>query len=203
MIKIKQNGIMQGIVKVHRLKAGTADKYRLVASFLRDIERKGGERNERIAQQLRRELRNIFENGYIGTPVECHNLITASSDRGMGTIVKQLAGTSAYTLEITHGEIGDSATAPTEADTQLNNGLDRKAVTLTTELSNKSVQFQFFWSDLELTNGTYREFGIYANGTSLTLGNGRLFNHALLVPVYTKADNEDTTVEVQITLQND
>lgn len=194
---------MKGLVKVHRLKAGTADKYRKVADFLRAVEKQGGEKNERIAQQLRKELRNIFENGFIATAVECHNLITASSDRGMGTIIKQLAGSSAYTLEITHGEIGTSATTPTEADVALNAGVSRKEVTVVTELSNKSVQFQFFWADLELTDDTYREFGIYANGTSLTLGNGRMFNHALFSPIYNKSSGEDTTVEVQITLQND
>ena len=207
-MNINQGAIIRGVVKVHTLKAGTAEKSWQVADFLRDVERKARlstnqrevEKHERIAQELRKKLRNIFENGYIATPVECHNLITASSDRGMGTIIKQLAGSSAYTLEITHGEIGTSATTPTEADTALNAGVSRKEVTVVTELSNKSVQFQFFWSDLELTNDTYREFGIYANGTTLTLGNGRMFNHALFSPVYNKSSSEDTTVEVQITL---
>jgi hypothetical protein len=116
--------------------------------------------------------------------------------------MKHLAGISSYSLAITHGELGTGNTAPAESDTALTTAADRQTITLLTVSASNQITAQFFWADAELANATYREFGMFAAGTNLTLGNGQLFNHALLSPVYTKATAEDTTVEAIVTINN-
>lgn len=128
------------------------------------------------------------------------NLVVSSANHGRNLICQRLAGTNTYSLNITHGEIGTGSTAPTDGDTGLIAGVARSGDPLTSVVNNV-VTIQFFFSDAQLPNQTYREFGTFVDGI-ITLGTGQLFNRILISPVYTKAAGEDTTVEVEFTINS-
>lgn len=137
------------------------------------------------------ELRNV---------VHANNIVLSSADRGLDLILDRLAGTNTYSLNLSHCDIGTSATAPTEADTGLIAGVARAAKVDAT-ITGKQVVLRFFWADADLANGTYHEIAAYIDGNA-TLGNGRPFNRAIFGSGYTKGSNTDTTVELTITLSN-
>ena len=125
-------------------------------------------------------------------------VVTGAGGYGRNIIARRLGSDNTYSLNVTHGEIGTGTNAPTNGDTALQTPSVRVATTLAT-ITNNIVNLQFFFSDATLPNGTYREFGTFIDGTS-TLGSGRLFNRALFSTAYTKASGEDTTVEVEFTI---
>jgi len=135
---------------------------------------------------------------FLGVATETRNVVVTSDQRGRNLIIQHLKGSHAHELEITHGEIGTGQTSPAASDTALTTATDRKAKALASITAANSITLQFFWADAELSNGTYYECGTYSDSSSLTLGDGRLFNHALFSPSYVKASGEDTTMQVQI-----
>ncbi len=126
------------------------------------------------------------------------NLIMIGSDRGLGLLVNRLVNSLTYTGVINYGALGSSATAPTTADTQLTTEVARTTVANGVNSTNTVAQIQFFFADAILANGTYREFGMFVDGTA-SANTGRLFNHALFSTPYVKASGTDTTVEVDVT----
>ncbi len=126
------------------------------------------------------------------------NLVVSSANYGRNIIAQRLASINTYTLNVTHGEIGTGTNAPANSDTALQTPIDRIAITYQS-VTNNVVTLQFFWSDLDIANGTYQEFGTFIDG-SATLGSGQLFNRVLFGTAYTKASGEDTTVEVTFTI---
>lgn len=128
------------------------------------------------------------------------NLVVNNSNRGRNIIAQRLASTNTYTLNITHGEIGTGTNVPANSDTALQTPTARVATTLATiSIALNVVSCQFFFGDAALANGTYREFGTFIDGTA-TIGTGQLFNRALFATAYTKASGEDTTIEVEFTI---
>lgn len=125
-------------------------------------------------------------------------VVTGTGGYGRNIIARRLGSDNTYSLNVTHGEIGTGTNAPANGDTALQTPSTRVATTLAT-ITNNIVNLQFFFSDATLPNGTYREFGTFIDGTS-TLGSGRLFNRALFSTAYAKASGEDTTVEVEFTV---
>jgi hypothetical protein len=126
------------------------------------------------------------------------NLIMLGNDTGKDLILDRLAGTNTYSLNITHADIGTGTNPPAASDTQLQNPTVR-AVKTSASVSGNTLTLQFFFSDALLPNGTYREFGTFVDGSG-TISTGRIFNRALFGLPYTKASGEDTTIEVQITI---
>ena len=130
------------------------------------------------------------------------NMIMQGSNIGKDLIVQKLiaayTGTDPYTLHITHGAIGTSATAPTTADTQLGAESARVSLTYAQDSSYNEAVMQFFFPDSVLANTTYYEFGVFVDGTTAP-NSGQLFNHALFGTPYSKSPGVDTTVEVDIT----
>lgn len=128
------------------------------------------------------------------------NLIVNNSNRGKNLVAQRLASQNTYTLNITHGEIGTGTNPPAVTDTALQTPSVRVATTLASIGAGLNVvTTQFFFSDAALPNGTYNEFGTFIDGTG-TLGSGQLFNRALFATPYTKASAEDTTIEVEFTI---
>lgn len=125
------------------------------------------------------------------------NLVMDTTGRGIQMLMERLGGSTTYTGIINYGAIGTGSTTPTISDTQLTTEITRTTVS-TTSISGDIVTFKFFISDANLTNGTYREFGTFVDGT-VTLNSGRLFNHALFGTPHTKATGEDTTIQVDFT----
>lgn len=127
-----------------------------------------------------------------------NNLIMFGTNTGRDLILKRLAGDNTYTLNILYADIGTSSTAPTVGDTQLGVAVARAGSPVISQISN-TVSFQFFWADASLANGSYYEIGAFVDG-SATINTGKIFNHALFASVYTKATNEDTTIQIEFTI---
>lgn len=118
------------------------------------------------------------------------NLIVSSDTHGLNLIVRQLLGTTTYPLAITQAKIGTGTTAPALTDTDLETTTLDGILKANQSISNNSCIIEFFISDLDLTNGTYTEFGIFAGD--------QLFARSLISPTFTKSSNEDTSVDYQL-----
>lgn len=126
------------------------------------------------------------------------NLVMLGDNTGKDLILDRLAGTNTYTLNITHGDIGTGNTAPAASDTALTTAVARTPVTLSSVSSN-TVTFDFFFADGDLSNGTYKEFACFVDGTA-TVSTGKIFNHVLFASNLVKSTGEDITVSVTFTL---
>lgn len=148
-------------------------------------------------KQSQDAVRRIIKTGRIAAKTD--NLIMVSASHGLDLIVQRLCSVNTYSLNISYGEIGTSATAVTTADTALNSPSARASMALASDVGSNQAQIQFFFTDGSLANTTYREFGTFVDGTS-TIGTGQLFNHAVFTVAYTKAAGTDITVEVDFSL---
>jgi len=126
------------------------------------------------------------------------NLVMLGTNTGKDLILDRLNADNTYTLNISHLDIGTSSTAPAASDTQLGAAVARAAKATGTVASNV-LTLRFFFASGDLTNGSYYEVGTFIDGTS-SVNNGKIFNHALFGSVYTKGTNEDTTIEVALTI---
>lgn len=126
------------------------------------------------------------------------NLVVSTAGYGRNLIAQRLGGTNTYSLNVTHGEMGTGTTPTANSDTALETPVARGALT-SAAVVNNAVTLQFFFADGALANGTYYEFGSFIDGTG-TIGTGRMFNHVLFGTPYNKGSGEDTTVEVDITI---
>lgn len=91
--------------------------------------------------------------------------------------------------------LGSSTTAPANSDTQLGTETYRNAVASETNASNVAYVTGFF-SATE-TTGTYREAGLFING-SAAANNGKLFSHVAIN--ITKSGTETLTLDWTITI---
>jgi hypothetical protein len=150
---------------------------------------------------LKAAIEEVKEAHFIRTAVECPNLIMDSPGYGLDIIIQRLVGVNTYSLNILFGEIGTGSTTPALTDTALTTPTNRAAVGFQQDYGSTDAIVQFFFSDSQLSNTTYNEFGTFIDGTS-TIGSGQLFNHALLSPGYAKVAGQDTTVQVDIAIAN-
>lgn len=205
---------IKGFVQIKRLAAGAAEIARAQASEIRELRKHSifaalnedfhtERRLKQDAAKLYREFLQAIQNKTLSVAAENRNLVVTSTDRGVNLILRTLGNANAdmttYGLSITHGELGTGNTAPASTDTGLTTPADRQLLTLASMNSLTSLKLQFFWADAELANGTYKEIGTFAAGSS-GLGTGQMINHALLTPNYTKASSEDTTMEINFQL---
>lgn len=126
------------------------------------------------------------------------NIVVSGSNTGRNLIAQRLASVNAYSLNITHADIGTGTNTPSNSDTQLQTPSTRASVT-NQIVSGNAVTIQFFFPDALLPNGTYTEFGTFVDG-STGLSSGKLFNRALFGTQYVKNSGEDTTIEVSFTI---
>lgn len=119
------------------------------------------------------------------------NKIVSTSGYGRNLIMRQLAGDTTYSIEIDSAKIGTGTNAPADSDTDLQTAVLSNIPVANVVVSNDSVLITFFITDALLTNGTYKEFGIYCNG--------RLFARSLISPNFTKGSNQNATVDYTIT----
>lgn len=123
---------------------------------------------------------------------EIKNLIVNSLGYGLDIFTRQLGGDTTYAIEIDSAKIGTGTTAPTSADTDLETAVLSGITVASTSFSVGSVTISFFIPDANLANGTYNEFGIFANG--------RLFARSIITPAFVKGSNQNTTVDYTITV---
>lgn len=135
------------------------------------------------------------------TAVKCPNLIMDSTGHGLDIIIQRLVGINTYSLNITFGELGTGSTAPALTDTALTTPTNRAAVGFQQDYGATDAIVQFFYSDSQLANQTYYEFGTFIDGTT-TIGSGQLFNHALLSPTFSKTAGTDVTVQLDVNISN-
>lgn len=126
------------------------------------------------------------------------NMIMLGTDTGKDLILDRLAGTNTYSLNITHGDIGTSSTAPAQGDTTLTT-VSARAAKANANVSSNTVAIDFFFADASLSNTTYREFGCFVDGTS-SVSTGKIFNHVLFASALVKSSGEDVTISVTFTL---
>jgi hypothetical protein len=151
--------------------------------------------------RLRENIENVKAAYFIRTASENHNLVVDNANHGIDLIIQRLVGVNTYSLNILYGEIGTGSTAPALSDTALTTPTNRAAVGFQQNYGSTEAVFQFFFSDSQLANQTYNEFGTYVDGTS-TIGSGQLFNHALFSPAYAKVAGQDTTIQVTFSIAN-
>lgn len=116
------------------------------------------------------------------------NLIVNSTGYGYDLITRALGGDPSYQLTIDSAKIGTGSASVTSADTDLATpSVSDISLALSEYIAPAQVRLTFYMTDGQLPNGTYREFGIYANS--------RLFARSLFSPALTKGSNENITVE--------
>lgn len=126
------------------------------------------------------------------------NLVMLGVHTGRTLILERLAGINTYTLNLTHADMGTGTNSPATSDTALQTPVARAAVAIGS-VSGAVATLQFFFSDAVLTNGTYNEFASFVDGNA-SVSTGKIFNRAIFGVAYTKGTGEDTTIELQITL---
>jgi hypothetical protein len=149
------------------------------------------------------EAQALIKSGKI--EVEQKNLIVDSSNYGIDILVQYLLsaynGSNPFPLGIAWGEVGTGATTPTAGDTALTAPTNRAPVAFAQDSMLNTAQFQFFFPDAVLANGTYTECGSFIGGSS-SIGSGNMFNHALFASPYSKSSGVDSTLEIDIALAN-
>jgi len=136
----------------------------------------------------------VFDRATAKLEVEQKNILMQSPNYGLDLIIQQLVGMTTYPLALQYGEIGTGVAAPTAVDIALTAPTNRAFVTYQQDYGCTDAIVQFIFSDSQLANGTYYEFGVFAGGTA-TIGSGQLFNHALFSTPYTKVSGQDSTIE--------
>lgn len=124
--------------------------------------------------------------------IAVENQIVRNADHGLALLFQHFAGDDTYPLSLDKAAIGTGTTAPTEADTDLETPVLSDIERSTAEPGTGSIVLTYFIADGDLANGTYREFGVFADeqlfARSLFPGSG-----------YVKASDTDTLVEYTIT----
>lgn len=200
---------IKGKITINTYRAGMVE---MVAPYLEQIKLYKGLLSREASEVYKQHLRERIERNiasieaakaahFISTAVECPNLIMDSPNYGLDIIIQRLVGINTYSLNILYGEIGTGSTTPALTDTALTTPTARAAVGFQQDYGTTDAIVQFFWSDSQLANQTYNEFGTFIDGTT-TIGSGQLFNHALLSPTFTKSAGTDTTIQLDVSISN-
>lgn len=105
------------------------------------------------------------------------------------------ASPSPASLRINYTALGSGTTAPANANTQLETEVYRKAVASQTKANNVAY-YTAFYTATE-TSGTYREAGVFINGTG-TANSGTLFSRVAIN--ITKTTSETLTIDYTLTI---
>lgn len=133
-------------------------------------------------------------NALISVSPWIRNKVSTADTHGLNIIARRLSGNTAYDIVITQAKIGTGTTAPTESDTDLE-ATALSGIPLANQgYSGAQATLEFFIPDVDLADGTYTEFGIFAED--------QLIARSLILPTYTKASNEDTSIEYIIAFSN-
>ena len=126
---------------------------------------------------------------------ETHNLVVTS---GKVLVARMLMEESGWDTGITYCDVGTDNTAVTVADTDLNTGSKRNAITRAIRTGNV-VQFRTFFAAADIT-AYLKEIGLFGHSTaSSTLETGEMFNRAI-IDFDNSSGSKDLTVVVQVTV---
>lgn len=153
--------------------------------------------NKGLQIRLFARIQEILAQNYLNYGVENSNLIMTGSLTGRDLLVQYLIGGTIYT-GINYGAIGTSNTAAAAGNTQLGAEVARQVVSTALDISSNQAKIQFFFTDANLANGTYKEAGGFMNATA-TLNSGQIFNRSVFGANYVKTSSVDTTLEIDVT----
>lgn len=191
----KENLGLTGKVSLSAYRAGTLDAAMPFVRKFNEAKRAG---KKGLQIRLFQRIQEILDAGSLNYKVASPNLIMTGNLTGRDLFVQYLIGGTIYT-GINYAGIGTSNTATASTDTQLGAEVARQVVSLATDVSYNQAQIQFFFTDANLTNGTYKEVGSFMNA-SATLNSGKIFNRSVLGSNYVKTSSVDTTLELDFTL---
>lgn len=122
------------------------------------------------------------------------NLIMLANDLGVNLLLRRLANDLTYDVVVTSAEIGTGNATPTNSDNALATPVLTGISIAQTNISVNNIVLSVFIPNGSLANNTYKEFALRC-GT-------QMFARSLILPVYVKGSNEDTTIEYTITGSN-
>lgn len=195
-MKINESFDIKGTITIRTYKAGTVERAQLFFERAK-LARTRGYAN--VAEEYSHMGHQTLREGYLATPVVQKNLVMQAPNVGKDIIIQRLVGINTYSLNILFGEIGTGSTTPALTDIGLTTPTNRAAVGFLQDFGTTDAIFQFFFTDSQLANTTYYEFGTFVDG-SATIGSGQIFNHALFATPYAKVAGSDTTVEVDFSI---
>lgn len=161
-----------------------------------------GAQRERVVATMaviKERIDCILEGYSLGIEAATDNLIMTGSLTGRDLFIQYLINGTTYSGGINYGALGTGSTTPAASDTQLAAEVARVGPSTALDISNNQAQFQFYFPDANLANGTYHEAGSFMNGT-VSANTGKIFNRALLGSAYTKGAGTDTTLQINISL---
>lgn len=120
-----------------------------------------------------------------------NNIVVSSNTYGRNLIARQLAGDNTYPIEIDGMVLSTNNTTPTNSDTAWG-GTEILVPIQLPSVSNNVITLSAFFTDGELTNGTYYKVGLAMNG--------RIFSSALLSTPEVKATGEEYRIDYRVTL---
>lgn len=120
------------------------------------------------------------------------NKVVTSSGYGRNLILRAMAGDTTYPIEIDSAAVGSNSTAAVDGDTNLNTVVHSGLSITNASVSNNVLTIDVFVADATLTNVTYREFGLFADG--------RLISRVIISPDYTKGAGEETLFAYTLTM---
>jgi len=126
--------------------------------------------------------------------IEVENVFTTA---GKNSIASRLKGTTTNNEGIiTYCALGTGSTAPTAADTDMEDEIERKEVSVRSVLNNVAT-FQTYFTTAE-GNGTLREAGLFGNAATDTADSGTMFCHTAINR--TKTANDTLTLTWTVTI---
>ena len=140
----------------------------------------------------RYKITTFHQGKVVGETPWIHNLVMQGASNGVGLLTRHLAGDTSLPLAITSASIGTGSTAPAITDTALVAEV-LNAIPVRTKASTPTTNtFSFFIPSVDLPNGTYREFALWAGS--------RLFARSLILPVYTKSTGQDAIITYELSI---
>jgi len=121
-----------------------------------------------------------------------YNKVVTSSGYGRNLICRRLAGDTTYGIEIDSAAIGDSTTAPADAQTGLISPLVSSIPITNKTVADNVLTVDVFVADGNLPDDSYSEFGLFIGG--------RMFSRVIISPTYTKGPGEDTLFTYTLTI---
>lgn len=132
--------------------------------------------------------------GRIKSVQNCSNMVVTA---GKNSIASALRGTTTNNKGIiTYCAVGTGGTAPTEADTELQNELFRKEVSVRSSTDNVAL-FETFFNTSE-ANDTLLEAGLFGDDASGTADSGTLFCRVIINR--TKSSNDTLSLAWSVTI---
>lgn len=113
-------------------------------------------------------------------------------DAGLQEVLEDLMGQRLSGVPITKFKLGTGSTAPAASDTNLETPIVETDFIANRTRTGLTVLFELFLPDAEVPENDYTECGLFIGDT--------MFSHALISPTYSKAANQDTKIDYEVSL---